>query len=271
MYLVSIHRIDEPQNRIMSDKTIIIVDDEAGIRQLVKVFLERYHFRVLEADSGQALFELLKTADADLIVLDLMLPDVYGIDICKEIRKSSDVPVLMLTAQQGEMNMVLGFEAGADDYVEKPFSAHVLLSRIQAILKRTRGENATWKAPTAVDTDAPDNGEIAPINFKTAHFAKWSYIKEDACLKHLQSGKHAFLTKSECILLELFITQVNKPVEREEIMSALQLAADEVESRAIDVHVSRLRHKLKDRDNTNFIKSIRNKGYEFLVPVTFER
>lgn len=254
----------------MSDKTIIIVDDEAGIRQLVKVFLERYHFRVLEADCGKALFDLLKTSDADLIVLDLMLPDVYGIDICKEIRKSSDVPILMLTAQQGEMNMVLGFEAGADDYVEKPFSAHVLLSRIQAILRRTKGDNSVWHAPTAEAVETETHNP-QPTNFKLAHFAKWTYIKEDACLKHTQSGKHSFLTKSECLLLELFLVNVNNVIDRERIMKDLSLNADEVESRAIDVHVSRLRHKLKDRDNTNFIKSIRNKGYEFIVPVTFER
>lgn len=91
----------------------------------------------MEAATGAELLEVLKSRTVDLIVLDLMLPDTYGIDLCKTIRKDSDVPVIILTAVQGEMNTVLGFEAGADDYIEKPFSAHVLLSRIQAILKRT--------------------------------------------------------------------------------------------------------------------------------------
>ena len=115
-----------------NDKTIIVVDDEVGIRKLVKTFLERQHYIVHEAGTGAGFFELLEAVTPDLVILDLMLPDMYGLDICKKLRETSDVPVIMLTAVQGETNTVLGFEAGADDYVEKPFSAHVLLSRVQA-------------------------------------------------------------------------------------------------------------------------------------------
>lgn len=257
----------------MANPKIIIVDDEAGIRQLVKAFLERYHFTVLEADCGQALFDLLKTETVDLIVLDLMLPDVYGIDICKEIRKTSPVPIIMLTAAQGEMNTVLGFEAGADDYVEKPFSAHVLLSRIQAILRRTKSaESSKWHAPkadsqaTTVEADTTENFSDA---YKTASFGNWTYLVEDACLKHT-SGKHIFLTRNDCSLLELFLSKEQEILSREMIAKHLKLAIDELESRAIDVQVSRLRHKLRDRTQTNFIKSIRNKGYIFSAPVRFE-
>ena len=121
----------------MSNKRIVICDDEASIRQLVKIFLVRYQFDVIEVGTGQELLDLFANDEhIDLVILDLMLPDMYGIDVCKKIRETSVVPVIMLTAVQGEMNTVLGFEAGADDYIEKPFSAHVLLSRIQAIFKR---------------------------------------------------------------------------------------------------------------------------------------
>jgi DNA-binding response OmpR family regulator len=120
----------------MNKEMILIVDDEPGIRQLIRLFLERHHYDVIEAKNGAEGLSLLAENTVDLIVLDLMLPDVYGMDLCKKIRSTSNVPIIMLTAVHGEMNIVLGFEAGADDYVEKPFSPQILLSRIQAILKR---------------------------------------------------------------------------------------------------------------------------------------
>ena len=123
----------------MANEKILIIDDEAGIRQLIRIFLQRYHYEILEAKNGEEGLAVLDQHPVDLVVLDLMLPDIYGIDLCKKIRQKSAVPIIMLTAMHGEMNMVLGFEAGADDYVEKPFSPHVLLFRIQAILKRNKG------------------------------------------------------------------------------------------------------------------------------------
>ncbi len=238
----------------MEKKQIIIVDDETGIRQLVKTFLERHHYQVFEAGSGAEFFEVSKSVTPDLIVLDLMLPDMYGIDICKKVRETSQVPVIMLTAVQGETNTVLGFEAGADDYVEKPFSAHVLLSRIQAILKRQR-------RPTTQDTAL-----ASKKSYQKASFGSWSYHKDEQVLKHL-GGKHVFLTKGEAQLLELFLEHENTILTREQLMQAMGLDSDDVESRAIDVQISRLRNKLKDKTQTNLIQSIRNKGYLLAVPI----
>lgn len=242
----------------MEKKKIIITDDEAGIRQLVKVFLERYHFEVLEASTGQALLDMLNEHEPDLIVLDLMLPDMYGVDICKTIRKTSDVPIIMLTAVQGETNVVLGFEAGADDYIEKPFSAHVLLSRIQAILRRLDQQEEKQRAQ--VRALKPD--------YKKAEFGQWTYLPSDSCIEHT-TGKQVFLTKNEALLLHLFIRKGQEILSRERIGEVLSLDIDEIESRAIDVQVSRLRNKLKDKTGVNLIKSIRNKGYLFSVPVKF--
>ena len=239
-------------------KKVIVVDDEDGIRQLVKTFLVRYHFDVFEADSGQALYDVLEVISPDLIVLDLMLPDIHGIDICKEIRKTSNVPIIMLTAAQGEMNTVLGFEAGADDYIEKPFSAHVLLSRIQAILRRYEQTVAL----TDHDLDQPEE----KVKFKEAYFAQWVFILEDACLRHV-NGKHLFLTKNGCLLLELCVLNHQSVLSRDQIAEALSIDVDDIESRAIDVQISRLRNKLKDKSQNNLIKSIRNKGYLLSVPV----
>lgn len=248
-----------------SQKCIVVADDETSIRQLIKIFLSRYHFDVVEAATGAELLDILNTRKVDLIVLDLMLPDTYGIDLCKTIRQDSDVPVIILTAVQGEMNTVLGFEAGADDYIEKPFSAHVLLSRIQAILKRVEKQDQPTTAKPGLEEAAP-----ADVDYRRAVFAHWTYMPSDGCIKH-NSGKHIFLTKNECLLLELFLFKEQEILSRDKIGKVLKLDMQDIESRAIDVQISRLRNKLKDKSQNNFIKSIRNKGYLFTAPVRFIR
>jgi DNA-binding response OmpR family regulator len=251
----------------MPKEKIIITDDEPGIRQLVKIFLSRYHFEVLEAGTGQELLDLLKTTTADLIILDLMLPDMYGLDVCKKIRESCDTPIIMLTAVQGEMNVVLGFEAGADDYIEKPFSPHVLLSRIQAVMRRRKAQPAP-SSTASVSESLDEEPALLNENYQRAVFAQWTYHPDEACIKH-QNGKHIFLTKNECLLLELFLAFEQEILTREKIASVLKIDIDDPESRAIDVQISRLRNKLKDRTHHNLIKSIRNKGYLLSVPVKF--
>lgn len=244
----------------MNNERILIVDDEPGIRQLVKIFLERHHYIVEEASTGKEGLELLSKSQFDLVVLDLMLPDMYGIDVCKKMREHSDIPVIMLTAVQGETNIVLGFEAGADDYIEKPFSPHVLLSRIQAVLKRQR---APEKKPTEASEEDSTPGKVT---YQKAVLGQWVYLPEEKCVKHL-SGKMVFLTKNECLLLELFIKHEQEILSRDRIGTVLRLDIDDPESRAIDVQISRLRNKLRDKSNNNLIKAIRNKGYLLSVPV----
>jgi two-component system OmpR family response regulator len=244
----------------MNNEHILIIDDEAGIRQLVKIFLERHHYVVLEASTGKEGLEIFIQEKIDLVVLDLMLPDAYGIDICKKIREQSEVPIIMLTAVQGETNIVLGFEAGADDYVEKPFSPHVLLSRIQAVLKRRRAVEKK-EIPEAGEDHTPGK-----VTYQKAVLGQWIYFPAEKCVKHL-SGKMVFLTKNECLLLEFFIKHEQEILNRDRISMLLRLDIDDPESRAIDVQISRLRNKLKDKSNNNLIKAIRNKGYLLSVPV----
>lgn len=245
----------------MSNERILIVDDEPGIRQLVKIFLERHHYTVVEASTGAEGLDIFAKEKFDLVVLDLMLPDMYGIDICKKMREHSDIPIIMLTAVQGETNVVLGFEAGADDYIEKPFSPHVLLSRIQAVLKRRR---TVEKKP--IDETPHEDSTPGKVTYQKAVLGQWTYIPEEKCVKHL-SGKMVFLTKNECLLLELFIKHEQEILSRDRISMVLRLDLDDPESRAIDVQISRLRNKLKDKSNNNLIKAIRNKGYLLSVPV----
>lgn len=244
----------------MSNPKILIIDDETGIRQLIKIFLERYHYQILEAGTGQEGLKIFKSEPIDLVVLDLMLPDMYGIDICKKIRETSEVPIIMLTAVQGETNVVLGFEAGADDYVEKPFSPHILLSRIQAILKR---QSRTEQKQIEKHHEDTTPGKVT---YQKAVLGQWTYIPEEKCVKHI-SGKMIFLTKNECIVLELFIKHEQEILSRDRIAMFLKLDIDDPESRAVDVQISRLRSKLRDKSNYNLIKAIRNKGYLLSVPV----
>ena len=250
----------------MANEKILIIDDEAGIRQLIRIFLQRYHYEILEAKNGEEGLAVLDQHPVDLVVLDLMLPDIYGIDLCKKIRQKSAVPIIMLTAMHGEMNMVLGFEAGADDYVEKPFSPHVLLFRIQAILKRNKGLPADEpKDNLTVDQSAEINIP-GKVSYSKASFAQWVYYPTDNCIKNL-NDKMVFLTKNECLLLELFLAHEQEVLTRDRIALFLKLDIDDPESRAIDVQISRLRNKLRDKSNNNLIKSIRNKGYLLSVPV----
>lgn len=251
----------------METPTILVVDDEDGIRQLVKTFLQRYHYQVLEAGSGQALFETLRKHTVDLIVLDLMLPDIYGVEACKQIREKSNIPIIMLTAVQGETNTVLGFEAGADDYIEKPFSPHVLLSRIKAILKRTLPSSSTGKTDT-MPVETSTSEEELKATYTKAFFGQWMFRPEENCLQH-NSGKHVFLTRNEAILLKLFLAHQEHVLTREKIAQALKLDIVDSESRAIDVQISRLRNKLRDKSQHNLVRSIRNKGYLLTTPVRF--
>lgn len=249
----------------MSKERILIIDDEPGIRQLIRLFLERHHYDVIEAKNGAEGLKALGEPPISLIVLDLMLPDIYGMELCKKIRETSNVPIIMLTAVHGEMNVVLGFEAGADDYVEKPFSPQVLLSRIQAVLKR---QNSGIRSEDGVDGSLVSAEIKTPgkVTYTKASFGQWTYFPQESCIKHL-SGKMVFLTKNEAMLMELFLANEQEVLSRDKIAVALKLDIDAPESRAIDVQISRLRNKLRDKSNNNLIKSIRNKGYLLSVPV----
>jgi two-component system OmpR family response regulator len=251
----------------MTKERILVIDDEKGIRQLITIFLERYHFEVLEGrtgDEGLAILER-ETTPINLVILDLMLPDIYGIELCKKIREKSNIPIIMLTAVHGEMNVVLGFEAGADDYVEKPFSPHVLLSRIQAILKR-QASRKTDGVPEIAAPFAEESKTPGKVSYVKAVFGQWTYLPLESCIRHVNS-KMVFLTKNESLLLELFLAHEQEVLTRDRISLALNLDLDDPESRATDVQISRLRNKLRDKSGNNLIKSIRNKGYLLSVPV----
>jgi len=221
---------------------ILVVDDESRMRKLVKDFLVRENFEVLEAQDGLAAVDLFyENKDIDLIVLDVMMPGMDGWQVCKEIRKNSKMPIIMLTARGDEQDELLGFELGVDEYITKPFSPKILVARIEAILRRTKGECANEVI------------NIAGITIdKTAHlvFADETPVE---------------LSYKEFELLTYFVENQGVALSREKILSSVWNYDYFGDARTIDTHVKKLRSKLGEKGN--YIHTIWGLGYKFLPEV----
>lgn len=227
---------------------ILIVDDDGQILILVAKFLRANGFRVHTARNGVEMAETLKRLSVDLIVLDLMLPGKNGLEICRELRRTSSVPIIMLTAKGDETDRIIGLEVGADDYLPKPFNPRELLARIGAVLRRTRG----------VGSPAVERGG------RTFTFAGWSL---DTMKRELTAptGVVVDLSTGEYDLLLAFLEAPQRVLSREFLLDAARNRAIEGYDRSIDVQVSRLRRKLDGRED--LIKTVRGAGYLFATDV----
>ncbi|THV12448.1 response regulator [Rhizobium rhizophilum] len=227
---------------------ILIVDDDGQILILVAKFLRSNGFRVHTARNGVEMAETLKRMSVDLIVLDLMLPGKNGLELCRELRRTSSVPIIMLTAKGDETDRIIGLEVGADDYLPKPFNPRELLARIGAVLRRTR----TTGHPTA---------ERGGRSFA---FAGWVL---DSLKRELTapSGVVVDLSTGEYDLLLAFLEAPQRVLSREFLLDAARNRAIEGYDRSIDVQVSRLRRKLDGRED--LIKTVRGAGYLFATDV----
>lgn len=222
----------------MSEQTILIVEDDATIARFVELELEHAGFEVVRAADGPSALDLLDSRNFDMIVLDLMLPGIDGIDVARHVRKKgSHVPILMLTARAETADVVSGFDAGADDYLRKPFEMPELLSRIRALLKRSPA--------------APQQGLEA------------SGVRIDA-EKRLatQEDKPLELTAKEFDLLAYLVANAGRVIARDEILSAVWGAEHSTDSNVIEVFVCHLRNKIGDREN-RIVQTIRGVGYFF--------
>lgn len=217
---------------------ILVVDDEARMRKLVKDFLHKSGFEVLEAENGAQAVELFHVNDdISLIVLDLMMPVMDGMEACKEIRKDSKVPIIMLTAKGDEEDELLGFESGADEYISKPFSPKILVARIEAILRRT------------ASLEVADIIEKAGIKIdKVAHIV---YV----------DNKEIELSFKEFELLTYFLENEGIALSREKILNNVWNYDYFGDARTIDTHVKKLRSKLGEKGN--LIETIWGLGYKF--------
>lgn len=222
-------------------KTVLIVDDEERIRFLVEAYLKKENLNVLQAENGQEAIELFKENIVDLVVLDIMMPIMDGWSTCREIRKISNVPIIMLTAKSEDEDQLLGFKLGTDNYVTKPFSTKVLVAKIKALLKRSypdEGENSNEKAYDGV------------------------YISEEYHEAKV-NDKEIYLSPKEFELLCYFTKNKDIVLSREKILDAIWGIDYYGDLRTVDTHIKRLREKLGEK--SYLIATIRGTGYKFEV------
>jgi len=231
-------------------KQILVVDDDQSIRELLSEYLSKVGFNVISAEDGIAMTDCLTKNQPDLIILDVMLPGEDGFVLCQRIRKTSTVPIIMLTANSDEMDRVLGLEIGADDYIAKPFSPRELLARIKALLRRS--------------TFLQEDCSVKPRFIK---FADWTLDTLQHRLTH-QTGQLFSLTGADYQLLTLLIENPNTPITRDQICQKLHGRKAFANERAIDVHLSRLRQHLNDdAKHPKIIKTVRGAGYVFIAEI----
>ncbi|MFC2021781.1 response regulator [Chloroflexota bacterium] len=221
-------------------KKILVVDDEKRIVDILKAYLERDGYQVSTAYDGRSALELARSNSPDLIILDLMLPEVSGWDVCRELRKESDVPVIMLTARDDTTDKIIGLELGADDYVTKPFDPKEIISRVRAVLRRSEG-NAVPKATLNV-------GEII--------------IDTDKRLVH-RSNHKIDLTHIEFEILRVMAENPGHVYSRMQLLDRVQGDAYEGYERTIDSHIKNLRKKLElDPEHPKYIITVYGVGYK---------
>jgi two-component system OmpR family response regulator len=233
---------------------ILIVDDDRELRQLLTAFLGRHGFRVDAAADGRAMAKLLEAGRFDLIVLDLMLPGEDGLALCRRLRATSRLPIIMLTALAEETDRIVGLEMGADDYVVKPFSPRELLARIKAVLRRT-GEVL----------DRPEGeGNTLVFDGWRLDLARREVHSPDGVLMPLTGG--------EFDLLAAFAQHPQRVLSRDQLLDLTKGRLAGVYDRSIDVQLSRLRRKIEaDPNDPALIKTVRGGGYLFAARVERQR
>ena len=222
---------------------ILIVEDDPAVRDVLKIALEREGMLVEAVGDGETALKRFRSLDAlDLVVLDIMLPDIDGITLCQEFRRSSDVPIIMLTAREGERNVVLGLEVGADDYVIKPASPAEVVSRVRANLRRRR-----------IDAQAANlKYEFDDLVVDLSRRQVWVH------------GERVDLTATEFEILRFLAAHPGWVYSRQQIMQQLWDGNFYGETRSADVHIQRIRKKIEpDPRNPRYIQTVRGMGYRF--------
>ncbi|MBA4533963.1 response regulator transcription factor [Brevibacillus halotolerans] len=229
----------------MGQHKILVVDDEENILQVIRAYLERSGYIVYVAETGKAALQLHQLLQPDLIILDLMLPDMSGEDICRKLRKTSDIPILMLTAKSAEDDKINGLLMGADDYVSKPFSPRELVARVITLLRRTGTAKKQEQALTFLQKRLCVEPELHQVTLDQASIT---------------------LTPIEFKLLYTLASQPKKVFSRLELINHIQGYGFDGYERTIDVHIKNVRQKLNDDPkHPSFISTVFGVGYKFLV------
>lgn len=223
--------------------TILLVDDEESVQKLLTYPLEREGYRVVQARTGEEALERFAAGEIDLIVLDLMLPRVDGLEVCRRVRAQSSVPIIMLTARDDEVDKVLGLEIGADDYITKPFSIREFRSRVRALLRR------------AQLSAQPERAEAIEVGD----------LRIEASRRSVEArGEPVQLTYVEFELLHVLAGHPGRVYSRQQLLESLWGSADYRDPRTIDVHIRHLREKIEaDPSEPEYIFTVRGVGYRF--------
>jgi len=235
-------------------KKVLIIDDDADIIELQKLYFEKEGYEVATCMQGDKAVATFNVTKPDIIILDLMLPGMDGNDICREIRRVSDVPIIMLTARTDTLDRVVGLELGADDYVPKPFEPKELLARVKAVLRRT--EKAA--AGQAEDESGDDNKATDVVTFPGLTIDKVKYVVT-------ADGKEVYMPPKELELLFFLASNPNRVYSREQLLENVWGYDFFGESRTVDVHIKRIREKIEtpgvERDWC--IRTVWSRGYKF--------
>jgi DNA-binding response OmpR family regulator len=235
-----------PQDR--SACRILVVDDEPAVTDLLAYNLRKAHYDVLIAADGRAALQLAQEASPDLILLDLMIPEVDGLDVCRELRKSSSVPIIMITARGEEVDRVVGLEIGADDYVTKPFSVRELMARVKAVLRRAQIDGVEKEPSTILR---------GPGNLRLDMERRTVMVR----------GTSIELTRLEFDLLHRLLINPGRVLTRERLLEQAWGYDYVGDTRAVDSAIKRLRAKLREAaPDADCIESVRGLGYKINVP-----
>lgn len=230
----------------MAGQTILIIDDDAHIRDVVRFALNKAGFNTIEGENGKQAIELVKQYNPDLLLLDILMPELDGTEVCRTLRKTSSLPIIFLSSQDDEIDKVVGLEIGADDYVAKPFSPRELIARVKAVLRRTE-----QKVP-----DTLSNKELScgKLRLNTIQFQ----VHYDDILVEL--------TATEFSLMALLISSPNRVYSRDQLMKLGYKTDNIVTDRTIDSHIRKIRHKFREV-GCDPIETIRGVGYRLKTSV----
>lgn len=219
---------------------ILVVDDEPKVIRLARDYLEKNGFRVITAADGQSALAMARREKPDIVILDLMLPNIDGREVCRILRRESDVPIIMLTALSEEIDQVTGLEIGADDYITKPFSLRTLVARVRALLRRTHGEVKTPGVIRVRGLEIDNEKHLVTFN-----------------------GDPIKLTPNEFKLLYILASRPGQTLTREQLLEDLHGAASSID-RSVDSHIKNLRKKLEAASGESMIETVYGIGYRFM-------
>jgi two-component system phosphate regulon response regulator OmpR len=226
---------------------VLLVDDDAKLRKLLKEYLEGYGFRVLTLEDGSSVLPAIRTESPEVVILDIMLPKKNGLDVLREVRAESTIPVLMLTAKGEDADRIVGLELGADDYLPKPFNPRELLARIKAILRR-------------IDFDGRRDSRVESLQITAG-----GVVLNKARQTVIVEGCEVDLSSTEFKILKVLMEHPNRVLTRDQLMDLAQGKDFMAFDRSIDVHISKLRVKLEtDPKSPKRIKTIWGTGYMFV-------